>query len=216
MSAHPDSLSRFHIFLILSFFGLLTWSAIAPRDRFTWWLEVAPALIGFAVLCATFRQFQFTPLAYSMIWLHAAVLLVGGHYTYAEVPLFNWLRDLFHLSRNHFDRVGHIAQGFFPAIVVREILIRCSPLKAGKWLFFLTCCVCLSISALYELIEWVTALATGEKAEAFLGTQGDCWDTQWDMFLALCGVITAQVAFSSFHDIQLSRLNCVSPHIKNH
>lgn len=197
------ALTRFHVILLVSFLALLTWSAIGPRDRFTWWLEVFPALIAFVVLVVTAPRFRFTPLAYVMIWLHAAVLLVGGHYTYAEVPPFNWLRDALHLSRNHFDRVGHVAQGFFPAIVTREILIRCSPIKQGRWLFFLTCCVCLSISAAYELVEWGVAILTGQKADSFLGTQGDIWDTQWDMFLALCGAILSQALLSRIHDGQL-------------
>ncbi len=192
--------------LLISFVAILVWSAIAPRDRLTWWLEVAPAIAAAVVLLSTCSRFPLTRLAYVCIWLHAAILLVGGHYTYAEVPLFNWLRDTFHLSRNHFDRLGHVAQGFFPAIVSRELLLRTSPLRPGKWLFVLVCCVCLAISAFYELIEWWVAVATGTAAEAFLGTQGDPWDTQWDMLLALCGAVASQVALRHAHDRELRRL----------
>ncbi len=166
-------------------------------------LEVAPAVAAAVLLVATFRRFEFTTLAYICIWLHAMILLVGGHYTYAEVPLFNWLRDAMEGSRNHYDRVGHFAQGFFPAIIAREVLVRCSPLRPGRWLAFLVTCVCLAISAAYELFEWWTALATGEAADAFLGTQGDVWDTQWDMALALAGAVMALATLSRLHDRQL-------------
>jgi putative membrane protein len=142
-----------------------------------------------------------------LIWFHAIVLVIGGHYTYAEVPLFNWLRDIFGLSRNYYDRVGHFAQGFVPAIISREILLRKLSLKQGKWLFFLVVCVCLALSAFYEFIEWWAALATGTAATAFLGTQGDIWDTQWDMFLAMCGAIISQLIFSKTHDKALERMS---------
>jgi putative membrane protein len=133
-------------------------------------------------------------------------LLVGGHYTYAEVPLFNWLRDAFDLSRNYYDRIGHFAQGFVPAIVAREVLLRRSPLASGRWLFFIVCCVCLSISAVYEFIEWWVAVYQGGAADAFLGTQGDVWDTQWDMFLALLGAVSAQVLLVQAHDKQMVQM----------
>lgn len=158
------------------------------------------------ILIATWKRFEFTRLAYLAMWLHAVILMVGGHYTYAEVPLGNWVREWLGLARNHYDRLGHVAQGFFPAIVVRELLIRTSPLQPGKWLFVLTTCVCLAISAFYELIEWWVAAATGTAAEAFLGTQGDVWDTQWDMFLALCGAISAQLVLGRSHDRELDRM----------
>ena len=179
-------------------------SAIGPRDRFTWYLEVAPVLIGIPILLYTRRSFPLTGLAYVLLALHAFILMLGGHYTYAEVPLGFWVRDAFGLARNHYDRLGHFAQGFVPAIVAREILLRRSPLRPGGWTFFLVTCVCLAISATYELIEWVTALLTGEAADAFLGTQGDPWDTQWDMFLALCGALTAQLFLVRLHDRQLA------------
>ncbi|MBI5074017.1 MAG: DUF2238 domain-containing protein [Nitrospirae bacterium] len=171
----------------------------------TWVLEVAPVLIGIPLAVRTFGQFPLTPLLYRLIFLHSLVLMLGGHYTYANVPLGFWMQDLFHFSRNHYDRIGHFMQGFVPAILAREVLIRRSPLRPGKWLFFLVVCICLSFSALYELIEWWSALILGQGADAFLGTQGDAWDTQWDMFLALIGAITAQVVLSRLHDRELGR-----------
>jgi putative membrane protein len=181
-------------------------SAIRPHDYFTWLLEVAPILIGVPVLAATYRRFPLTPLAYRLLLVHALILMIGGHYTYAEVPLGFWVRDALGLARNHYDRLGHFAQGFVPAMLAREILIRRSPLRPGKWLFFLVTCVCLAVSACYEFVEWWTAVLTGDSAIAFLGTQGDPWDTQWDMFLALVGAVTAQVTLARAHDRQLQRL----------
>jgi len=183
--------------------GALVLSGIAPRDRFTWFLEVAPVFIGVPILIATFRHFPLTPLAYRLIFVHALILMVGGHYTYAEVPLGYWMKDLLGFARNHYDRIGHFAQGFVPAILVREVLLRKTPLRSRGWLFFLTTCVCLSISACYEFVEWGTAIATGSKADAFLGTQGDPWDTQWDMLWALIGAIFSQLLLSGPHDRQL-------------
>ena len=181
-------------------------SGITPHDRVTWVLEVAPALIAAAVLGATARRFPLTPLAYRLILVHALILMLGGHYTYAEVPLGDWVADALDLARNPYDRLGHFAQGFVPAIVVREILIRTSPLRPGRWLVFLVLCVCLAISAAYELVEWWAALIGGESAEAFLGTQGDQWDTQWDMFMALVGAAAAQALLGRLHDRQIARL----------
>jgi putative membrane protein len=184
----------------------LVLSGIGPRDRVTWWLEVAPVLIAAPLLILTARRFPLTPLAYRLIFLHALVLMLGGHYTYAEVPLGFWVQRLFGLARNHYDRLGHVMQGFVPAIVTREILIRCSPLRPGKWLTVLVLSVCLAISALYELVEWWAALIGGEDADAFLGTQGDQWDTQWDMFLALLGATAALALLSRPHDRQITTL----------
>ena len=186
--------------------ALLVLSGIGPKDRYTWILEVAPAIVAAAVLVATYRRFPLTPLAYRLILLHAVILMVGGRYTYAEVPLGFWVRDLFGLARNHYDRLGHFVQGFVPAIVAREILLRKTPLRPGGWLFFLVTCVCLAISAFYEFVEWWTALASGEAALAFLGTQGDVWDTQWDMFLCLLGALASQILLSRVHDRELARL----------
>jgi len=184
----------------------LALTAIRPHDYFTWFLEVAPILIAVPVLVATYRRFPLTPLAYRLIFLHALILMVGGHYTYAEVPLGFWVQRALGLARNHYDRLGHFAQGFVPALLAREILIRRSPLRPGKWLFFLVTCVCLAISACYEFVEWWTAVTTGDSATAFLGTQGDPWDTQWDMFMALVGSLTAQLTLSRVQDRQLERL----------
>ena len=185
-------------------------SGVAPHDRLTWLLEVAPILIAVPVLIATARRFPLTPLAYRLIFLHALILMLGGHYTYAEVPLGDWVADVLGLARNPYDRLGHLAQGFVPAIVVREILIRRSPLRPGKWLAFLVVCVCLAISAAYELIEWWSALIGGESADAFLGTQGDQWDTQWDMFTALVGAVAALALLGRYHDRQIARLEAQS------
>ncbi len=198
------------IWLLLTLLVLL-WSGIAPKDRFVWFLEVAPVLIALPLLIVSRRVFPLTPLAYALLALHGVILMVGGHYTYAEMPLFNWLRDSFELARNHYDRLGHVAQGFIPAIVTREILLRRSPLQPGKWLFFLTTSVCLAISAFYEMIEWWVAVGSGDEAVAFLATQGDVWDTQWDMFLALCGALSAQLLLASRHDRQLAEINQGKP-----
>jgi putative membrane protein len=182
---------------------VLVWSGIRPHDRFTWVLEVGPVLIGVPILIAIYRRFRFTPLVYVLITVHAIILMVGGHFTYAEVPLGFWAEDWFGFSRNHYDRIGHVAQGFIPAMVVREVLVLRSPLRRSRWIPFMVVSICLAFSALYELIEWWTALATGEAAEAFLGTQGDIWDTQWDMMLALIGAIVALITLTRLHDRQL-------------
>lgn len=193
---HP----RFVLTLLVVVAAVFVWSGIGPYDRFTWFLETVPAIVAFLVLAATYRRFPLTWLAYVCIALHAIILCVGGKYTYALVPLGEWVKDALHLSRNHYDRVGHIAQGFFPAIVGRELLLRTSPLVRGKWLSFIVVAVCLGISAFYELIEWWVAVGTGEAADAFLGTQGDVWDSQWDMFLAMCGAIAALLLLSNLHN----------------
>ena len=184
----------------------LTISGIHPHDQATWLLEVLPVLIGAPILIVTYRRFPLTPLLYRLLLIHALILILGGHYTYARVPLGFWVQDLFDLSRNHYGRLGHFAQGFIPAILAREILLRRTSLIAGKWLFFLVVCVCLALSAFYELIEWWAAMAGGEAADAFLGTQGDVWDTQWDMFVALIGSITAQLLLARGHDRHLAQL----------
>jgi len=194
--------------LVLLLVGLilLTVSGIGPKDRFTWFLEVAPVLIGVPILVATYRRLPLTALLYRLLLLHAAILMLGGHYTYAEVPLGFWIQEAFGFARNHYDRIGHLAQGFVPALLAREVLLRRSPLKPGGWLFLTVTSICLAFSALYEMIEWWTALATGEAATAFLGTQGDPWDTQWDMFLCLIGALAAQLVLARAHDRQLARL----------
>lgn len=185
------------------------WSAINPKDYFTWLLEVAPAIIAFTVLAFTYRRFPLTDLAYVLIAIHTVILCVGGHYTYAEVPLFDWIRDLFNQSRNNYDKVGHFAQGFVPAIVAREIFLRHGVVPSRRWMNFLIVCVCLAFSAVYEFIEWFVAVGTGEAAEAFLGTQGYVWDTQSDMLYATIGAIAALALLSKYHDAQLRHPNVV-------
>ena len=191
--------------LVLTAIALVI-SGIGPRERGTWVLEVLPVLIAAPLLIFTWKPFRLTPLAYRLIFVHALILMLGGHYTYAHVPFGFWLQEVFDFARNPYDRIGHFAQGFVPAIVIREILLRRSPLRPGKWTFFLVCCVALAASAFYEFIEWWVAVLLGEGASAFLGTQGDEWDTQWDMFLCLIGAVSSQLLLSRIHDRQLARL----------
>ncbi len=192
--------------LLALFAIVLVWSAIRPHDYFTWFLEVFPALIGLVVLIAT-RNHPLTPLLYTLLFLHATILAAGGHYTYAEVPLGNWARDAFGLARNHYDRLGHFAQGFVPAILAREILIRRKVVRGRGWVYFIVVSICLAVSAAYELLEWRVSVATGSKGDAFLGTQGDIWDTQEDMATALAGAIMAPLLLGALHDRQLARLD---------
>jgi len=194
---------RYEIVLLVVVLAVLVWSGIQPADRFTWLMEVFPVLIAVPVLLATYRRFRFTPLVYTLMAVHACILMLGGKYTYAQVPLGFWMEHTFGFARNHYDRIGHFAQGFVPALIGREILIRLSPLKGSRWLPFVVLAFCMAISAFYEFIEWWTALATGSAAEAFLGTQGDPWDTQWDMFFAFVGAILALVGFTRIQDRQL-------------
>lgn len=195
------------IVLLTALIACLIISGWSPFDRLTWLLEVFPILIGAPLLIATYKRFPLTPLLYRLLFIHSLVLTLGAHYTYARVPIGYWLQDIFSLTRNHYDRIGHLAQGFFPAILAREILLRRSPLVPGKWLFFLVVCVCLAFSALYEMLEWWTAIMSGEAAVAFLATQGDVWDTQWDMFLALIGSLAAQIMFASSHNRSIARID---------
>jgi putative membrane protein len=195
-----------HLLLLAIGVAVLIWSGYRPRDYFTWVLEVLPAVIAAVVLGVLYPRFRFTDLVYVLILIHAIILMVGGHYTYAEMPLFNWLRDAHGLARNYYDRVGHVAQGFVPAMIAREILIRNHVVNGHYWLFLIVSCVTLAISAAYEFFEWWVAVASGTAAEAFLATQGDVWDTQWDMFLALCGAVAAQLLLSRWHDRQLAAL----------
>ena len=188
------------------FFAVLAWSAWKPHDYPTWWLEVLPALLALVILALTRGFFPLTPLVYWLILGHCVVLMVGGHYTYAEVPLGDWVAEWTGGTRNNYDKLGHFAQGFVPAIVAREILLRQRVVARRGWLFFIVVCVCLAISAFYELIEWWVALATGEDAEAFLGTQGYVWDTQSDMGMALVGAVTSVILLSRWHDSLLQKL----------
>ena len=192
---------------IAIFWTALLWSAVKPHDYFTWALEVAPAVAAFIILIATRKRFPLTRLSYQLILIHSIILMVGGHYTYAEVPLFDWVRDVLHQSRNNYDKLGHFAQGFIPAIIAREILIRKGVVRRGPWLFFIVLSVCLAVSALYELVEWWTAELSGTAAEAFLGTQGYQWDTQSDMAFALVGAAISLLLFSRIHDRQLSSMS---------
>lgn len=191
---------------IIIFLVVLVWSGINPKDYYTWMLEVAPAIIAFGLLFYTRKSFPLTPLIYVLILLHCIILMVGGRYTYAEVPLFDWIRDTFDHSRNNYDKVGHFAQGFVPALVARELVIRLKVFSSIKWRNFFIICFCLGFSAFYELIEWWVALLSETAAEAFLGTQGYVWDTQSDMFWALVGAILALALFGKWHDRQLREL----------
>jgi putative membrane protein len=195
---------RLPLALLLAALGVTALSGIGPRERSTWLMEVAPTLLALPLLLGTYRRFRLTTLLYVALAAHACILALGGHYTYAEVPLGFWVRDAFGLARNHYDRLGHLAQGFVPALVARELLLRTSPLRPGRWLFTLVTLSCLGVSACYEFIEWWAALALGQGADAFLGTQGDPWDTQWDMFLAGVGAALAQLTLGRAQDRQLA------------
>ena len=191
--------------LLFLLFALLIWSAINPKEYFTWFLEVIPAIIGVLILALTFKKFQFTNLVYMLIFFHCAILIVGGHYTYAEVPLFDWIRDALDQSRNNYDKLGHFVQGFVPAMIARELLIRKEVVLKKSWLGFIIVCIALAISAAYELLEWAVAAMSGEDGDSFLGTQGFIWDTQSDMLFATIGAIVALLTLSNIHDKQLSK-----------
>lgn len=192
--------------LLIGGLAVLVWSGIQPHDRATWILEVAPVLIALPLLLWTAARFPLTPLLYRLIFIHACILMIGGHYTYAQVPVGFWVQDALELSRNHYDRLGHIAQGFVPAILARELLLRLKVVNGRAWLNLIVISICLAFSAFYELIEWWAAVIAGSGATAFLGTQGDPWDTQWDMFLCLLGAVSALVLLSGAHDRELRRL----------
>lgn len=197
---------RFPLLMLLLVLVVAAWSVIHPHDMFTWVLETFPAFLGLVIVVTTYKKFQLTNLLYGLLALHATVLFIGGHYTYAEVPLFSWIRDEFHQMRNNYDKLGHFVQGFVPAIIGRELLLRTSPLKPGKWLFAIIVLSCLGISAMYELLEWQVSIHTGEQADAFLGTQGDIWDTQEDMATALAGAVCALLLLGRRHDRSLQGL----------
>lgn len=195
-----------YIYLII-FFLILIWSGLNPKDQFTWFLEVFPAIIGMIVIISTYKNFKLTTLVYTLILIHCIILMIGGHYTYAEVPFFDYIKEVLNQDRNNYDKVGHFAQGFIPAMVAREILIRKNVIPNSAWRNFFIVCFCLAFSAFYELIEWWVAIFSGEDAEAFLGTQGYVWDTQSDMGLALLGSIVALIFLSKYHDKQLVKIN---------
>ena len=198
-------MKKYWILIILFFIGL-TLSAINPHDYFTWILETFPSIIGLVILIFTFNKFRFTYFTYLLILVHSYILFIGGHYTYAEVPLFGWIKDVFSQSRNNYDKLGHFAQGFIPAMIAREIFIRQNIVKLGLWLSFLTVCVCVTISVLYEFLEWFVAIASGQSADSFLGTQGYVWDTQSDMLFAMIGAICMVTFISKFHDKQIGKI----------
>ena len=199
-------ISPLHLTLLLATGLVFAWSAWRPYDRLTWWLEVAPGILGAAILVATYSSFRFTTLCYTLIALHIMLLCVGGHYTYARVPFFNWIEPFFGWHRNHFDRLGHFMQGFVPALIARELFIRLRVVTSGGWRFAIVLLICMGISALYELLEWATALGAGAASTAFLGTQGDVWDTQKDMFMALIGAICALILLSRWQNRQMRHL----------
>jgi putative membrane protein len=209
LEPNASSERNYLLFLIAALALVFTWSAIRPHDYFTWFLETVPGMIAIVILAATYPRFRFTPLVYTLIVLHIAVLCIGGHYTYAEVPLFNWIRDHFHQSRNNYDRVGHFMQGFVPAMVAREVLIRNKVVRGKWWLAGIVFCICMAVSALYELFEWRVAVATGSASDAFLGSQGDPWDTQEDMATCLIGSLSALLLLPRWHDRQIGRADHV-------
>lgn len=197
---------RRQVLWVVIFLGILVWSAIHPKDYYTWLLEVAPAIIAFGLLIFTRKSFPFTPLVYLLILIHCIILMVGGHYTYAEVPLFDTFRELLGHDRNNYDKLGHFAQGFVPALAAREIVIRLKVFNNQNWRNFFIVCFCLGFSAFYELIEWWVALMSEQAADSFLGTQGYIWDTQSDMFLALIGAVLALLLLGKMHDRQMQNL----------
>ncbi len=199
-------ISPLHLMLLAATAVVFVWSGWQPYDRLTWWLEVMPAIIGGLILVFTYSSFRFTTLVYTLIALHMMLLCVGGHYTYARVPLFNWIQPIFGWHRNHFDRLGHFAQGFVPALIARELFIRLRIVTSGGWRFAIIILICMGISALYELFEWAAALVGGAASTAFLGTQGDVWDTQEDMFMALIGAICALLLLSRWQNRQMRHL----------
>jgi putative membrane protein len=205
-SRHNQKIDSTLKIYILIFFLALLWSGINPRDQFTWLLEVIPALVAFAILAFTYKKFRFTNFAYLLILIHSIILMVGGHTTYAEMPLFNWLRDTFDLARNYYDRLGHLAQGFIPALILREIVIRKNIINGRRWQFALIIMSILGASAFYEFFEWGISLVSGEAGNAFLGTQGDIWDTQWDMFMCLIGSIVSLLSLGKIHDKYLKNI----------
>lgn len=204
--------TRLPVTLLILTLVALAASALRPFDWLTWALETAPVWIALPLLLATWRRFPLTRLLYVLIFVHALILILGAHYSYARVPAGFWVQELMQFERNHYDRLGHIAQGFVPAILAREILLRNAVLERGGWLFLVVTSICLAFSAFYELLEWWAALLGGEGATEFLGTQGDVWDTQWDMFLALCGATASQLLLAGWHDRQLAALSRRNAH----
>jgi putative membrane protein len=204
--AEKNRVEKFHIFLLVSLFLILVWSAIKPHDYFTWVLEVLPALLAVAIFAFFYRRFRFTNLVYTIVWFHCIVLIVGGKYTYAEMPLFDYIGNFFGWTRNNYDKVGHFMQGFSPALIAREVFIRQNIINGKWWTFFLAVAVPLAFSAFYEFIEWWVAVGTGDSADSFLGTQGYVWDTQTDMFMCFIGSILSLVILSRLQDKQITEM----------
>ncbi|HSD07709.1 DUF2238 domain-containing protein [Flavobacterium sp.] len=195
-----------YIYVLLTVFAaVFLWSIINPKEGFTCFLEIIPAIIGLLILIFTFKKFRFTNFTYTLILIHCIILFIGGHYTYAEVPFFDYIKEAFHQSRNNYDKIGHFAQGFVPAMIIRELFIRKNVIANQNFFNFIIVCICLAISAAYEWIEWFVSIATGDGGDAFLGTQGYVWDTQSDMLFATIGAITALVTLSKVHDHQLKK-----------
>ncbi len=203
MTENQDSVSKLHIFLLITLFLVLIWSGYKPHDYFTWFLEVLPALIAVAIFAFFYRRFRFTNLVYIIVCFHCIVLMVGGKYTYAEMPLFDYFKEMFGWTRNNYDKVGHFMQGFSPALITREVFIRKDVVSGKWWTYFLAVCVPLAFSAFYEFVEWWVSALTGEGGDAFLGTQGYVWDTQTDMFMCFIGSIMALLILSKLQDKQL-------------
>lgn len=197
-------MKKYWILIVLFFSGLIV-SAIKPHDYFTWFLEIFPAIIGFVILCISFKRFPFSYFTYCFILVHCYILFIGGHYTYAEVPLFDWIKETFHQNRNNYDKVGHFAQGFIPALIIREIFIKQEIIKNKQWMNVLIVCMCIAISACYEFLEWFVAVVSGQSAEAFLGTQGYVWDTQSDMLYATTGAITMLIVLSKIQNSYIQK-----------
>lgn len=197
--------NRFHVFLLVSLGVVFAWSAYQPRDYFTWFLEVFPAIIGVSIFLYTYPRFRFTNLVYVLVWIHCAILMVGGKYTYAQNPLFEYFKELFDWQRNNYDKLGHVIQGVSPALIAREVFIRREVVNGKGWTFFMSVAVPLAFAALYEIIEWLVAAVNGEKTEAFLGTQGYFWDTQTDLFACLVASIAALVLLGRWHDAQIEQ-----------
>lgn len=199
-------ISKLHIFLLLSLAAILAWSAYKPHDYFTWFLEILPALLAVSIFAYFYNRFRFTNLIYVIAWLHCIVLMIGGKYTYAEVPIGDWVNNLFHLGRNDYDKVGHFMQGVTPALVVREVFVRNKIVDGKWWTYFLAVCVPLAFSAFYEFVEWWVSIATGSAGDSFLGTQGYIWDTQTDMFACFCGSILSLLFLHYWQDKQIKSL----------
>jgi putative membrane protein len=205
--AIKSKISALHLALLVNLAAVFAWSGYEPRDRFTWFLEVVPAIIGLAILLYTYPRFQFTTMVYVLVWIHCAVLMIGGKYTYAANPLFEYLEDVFGWTRNNHDKLGHVMQGVSPALICRELFIRRNVVNGKKWIFFLSVAVPLAFAGLYEIFEWLMAVINGEKAEAFLGTQGYFWDTQTDLFFCLIASIFTLLLFALWHDREITKIS---------